>query len=53
MCVLISGEYDEPPIHHIRVDLQITDSKGHVAFARESIDDLQWHRMKIIFMIFV
>lgn len=24
--------------HNIRVGLQITDSKGHVAFARESID---------------
>ena len=42
--VVVSGEYDvtavagQPPVNNIRVDLQITDSKGHVAFARESID---------------
>lgn len=42
--MVVSGEYDvtavagQPPVNNIRVDLQITDSKGHVAFARESID---------------
>lgn len=44
--VLVSGDYEvtsAQDIPHgapgsVRVDLQITDSKGHVAFARESID---------------
>jgi len=42
--VIVSGEYDvtpiagQPHLANIRNDLQITDSKGHVAFARESID---------------
>jgi len=35
--VLVSGEY-ELSDGSARADLQITDSKGHVAFSRESID---------------
>lgn len=35
--VLVSGEY-ELTDGSARADLQITDSKGHVAFSRESID---------------
>lgn len=43
--VVVSGDYDVTPVQGtpaiqnlVRVDLAITDSKGHVAFARENID---------------
>ena len=43
--IVVSGDYDVTPVQGslnvpnlVRVDLAITDSKGHVAFARENID---------------
>lgn len=35
---LVTGEYELTDAPGQRTDLQITDSKGHTAFARESID---------------
>lgn len=35
---LVTGEYEMSEAPGQRTDLQITDSKGHTAFARESID---------------
>lgn len=42
--VVVTGDYDvtnvpgHPHLANVRIDLQITDSKGHVALSRESVD---------------